>query len=447
MNTMQGAELPWLIETYFSDSSKRLWLNKGEVLMEEGGYNDRLYLVIKGILKGFVKNPENENYELFRADKHKFVGVHSFFSKTFLSTALVVAERESEVAYIDQKLNIVKGVKGESLFEQFMPVVVSDLASRQQLAQKSGFENERALKKLIESEKMASLGQMATGMAHELNNALVVLERNTCWLGENISQMLKDEHTDVFDYFRMGLKKGRELSTREIRKRTKFLIEKFSLNDQDAGMLAETGIAEAELNTILSSNRIPVKKLYHYWQLGVTFHDMEIAAVLGSSVVTSVKALGGQKSIQKEKADINETIRKSLSLLSSPLRMINVSLSLLEIPPVNINKSEMVQVWTNLVKNAVESLNGSDIKNKKIEISSNFDNHSIFVYIQDNGPGIPREIQQEIFKPNFTTKEKGLDFGLGLGLVITQRIINSYNGEVSVKSKPGETMFKIKIPV
>lgn len=447
MNKTHGADLPWLIKTYFSDPDKRFRLKKGEILLKQGAHNDRLFLVLSGYLKGYVKNPDKEYFELFQAPRHKFVGVYSFFSQTFSSTARVVAEEDSEVAYIDQNISIKPSDKGNSLFEQFMPVVVSDLAQRQQDEQKMGYEKERALKKLIQSERLASLGQMATGIAHELNNAIVVLERNTHWLCDQFTEILKKNFMEGYKYFKSGLDKGRELSTREIRRREKNIKKKFSVNEEEADKLAVLGLDEESIKGVLSKRRMAIDAMYNYWQLGVSFHDMKVAAQLGTNVVTSVKALGGQKSIQKQQCDLNETIRKALTLLSSPLRGFHLSLSLSDLPSVFINKSDWVQVWTNLVKNSIESMMHSDIVKKIIEISSYKEHNTIVVRVRDNGPGIPEEIHQEIFKPNFTTKEKGLEFGLGLGLVISERIIQSYKGDISLSSQPGKTIFTVKIPV
>ncbi|MCB0298951.1 MAG: histidine kinase, partial [Calditrichaeota bacterium] len=67
--------------------------------------------------------------------------------------------------------------------------------------------------------------------------------------------------------------------------------------------------------------------------------------------------------------------------------------------------------------------------------------------VEDNGPGIPEDIRANIFQPNFTTKVEGLSFGLGLGLTIVQRLVDSYSGKISVTSKPGKTVFKILLPV
>lgn len=149
--------LSWLIATCFSDPCRCLKLRRGERLMVQGGYNDRLYLVRKGVLGGYVRAPGGGDHELFRARRNKFVGVYSFFSRTFVSSATVV-ERDAEVAYIDHTQPLQDRSRGSSLFEQFMPVVVMDLKYRQQRELQIAPEKESALRRLIHTERLASLG-------------------------------------------------------------------------------------------------------------------------------------------------------------------------------------------------------------------------------------------------------------------------------------------------
>jgi CRP-like cAMP-binding protein len=183
-------ELARLIEAYFSDPNKTLTVKKGEKLLEQGVYNDRLYLVLKGGFMGYVQKPDERQYELFGAEEKMFVGVYSFFSRTFVSMATVVASEDSEVAFIDQHQPVLPGVKGNSLAEQFMPLVVANLAQRHQREQELFLEKEEMLRKLAQSEKLASLGQMAAGIAHELNNAVAVMARHSQWLREKYATRL-----------------------------------------------------------------------------------------------------------------------------------------------------------------------------------------------------------------------------------------------------------------
>ncbi len=101
----------------------------------------------------------------------------------------------------------------------------------------------------------------------------------------------------------------------------------------------------------------------------------------------------------------------------------------------------------NLIKNAIESLSNSRTPDPQIRIRTRATKQQISVDISDNGPGVPSEIADRIFQPNFTTKVEGLSFGLGLGLSIVQRIVNSYNGTVALNSAPGNTVFTVRLPL
>jgi hypothetical protein len=180
--------------------------------------------------------------------------------------------------------------------------------------------------------------------------------------------------------------------------------------------------------------------------MGTTLHDMSLAAGLAAHVVKSVKALASQSALRDMKVDVNESIKEALALLSSPLRKIELKLALAPLPTIAANKGDLVQVWSNLIKNAIEAISNAGAQNGQIKIESKTHGKHLIVHIQDNGPGVPKENLPKIFQPSFTTKEKGLNFGLGLGLTIVESIVTSYNGEIAVKSKPGETIFTVKLP-
>lgn len=104
--------------------------------------------------------------------------------------------------------------------------------------------------------------------------------------------------------------------------------------------------------------------------------------------------------------------------------------------------SELNQVWTNLIDNAIYAVNGTG----KICVGTSLDHDQILVEIVDNGPGIPKEVQSHLFEPFFTTKSVGT--GTGLGLVISNRIVGDrHGGEIEFESQPGETRFKVRLPV
>jgi len=161
--------------------------------------------------------------------------------------------------------------------------------------------------------------------------------------------------------------------------------------------------------------------------------------------------------------DIHEGIETTLIILQNQLKYgIEVVKRYGELPRIPCYANELNQVWTNIIHNALQAMNGSgrltietyryprshlvtDESAPKQLILEGQLKGKIGVCITDTGPGIPREIQDKIFDPYFTTKDQGEGSGLGLG--ITQQIIERHHGEIRVKSKPGETCFEILLPI
>jgi len=435
----------FLIDIYFSDPKRVIKLPEGEFLFKQDQFNDRLFLVKKGKLRGFGINPDGSEVEFFIAAPHMFVGVNSFFSTSKTMTNIVALE-DTEIAYIGYKDAIYLAGGNASLSEQFLPVIVSELTFRQKRMMDIGAEKEKTLKKLIQSEKLASLGQMAAGIAHELNNAIAVLEKNTRWLGDHIESIIQTNNPDMVEHFKIGIQEGRTLSNSEIRDREKRYKSLFKISEELAESLAQTNIPEDKLEVLIKNDPNQASLASQYWDIGAMLKDMLIAAHHSTYVVKSVKELGAQRLERNQKVNINETIKDSLTLLQSDLRRINVDLHFSTVPSIIASTGEMIQVWSNLIKNACESMLHSKTPDPQLVITSSIKNGSVIVTVKDNGPGIPDNIKDKIFQPNVTTKKEGLSFGLGLGLTIVQRIIVGYGAKISVESEPGNTIFTITIP-
>lgn len=444
----QGFEnLQWIIETYFKNPEKRTFLNKGEILFLQNEYNDRLYLVRKGRIKGYMSLPNGAQVEAFEATRNMFVGAPSFFSRTFTSLNTVVADEDSELQYIDRNENPVPDKHGTTLVEQFMPVIIHNLVQRQKRIQQMAEEKERSLKALIHTEKMAMLGKISAGIAHELNNAISVLKRNTEWLSQNLAESIRERHPDQFHFYEKGMKDGRKVSSLEARKRAKELAVKYHLQPNIGRRIAQTGIADEVLDRLGGRLADEIDQIDYYWEIGATIKDMLIAADHAIHVVRSVKALGAQQPERQPDLDVNECTREALTLLSSPLRKLTVNLTLEPVPLIHGNKGEIVQVLINLIQNACESMVNEHTKRPELHLSSHHEGRGVLLIITDNGPGIPEEILPRIFEPSLTTKNDGNVVGLGLGLTIVKRIVESYQGKISVQSQPGKTSFTVRLPI
>ncbi|KAA3662450.1 MAG: hypothetical protein DWQ10_02365, partial [Calditrichaeota bacterium] len=375
--------LEWLIENYFSAKERTLKLKKGECLFNKGDYNDHLYLVKTGQLNGYVDNPDGSRYARFEAGKNKFVGIVSFFSRTYIARANVIAQEDSEIAWITRDVDLISKDGCDSLFDQFMPVVVTDLAYRQQREQKFFLEKEAAMKQLLHSEKMASLGQMAAALAHELNNAIAVLERNTHWMRENITEILQKRYPQEYPYFQYGNENGRRLSSSEVRARTREIAKKFALARGDAQKLAKTGMPNDKLKYYVDILDSDADIIYMYWDIGATFHDMAIAAHHATHVVRSVRALGAQRHSRQIDMDVNQSIKESLALLGPRLDSVKLTQKLKQVPPLTANIGEFVQIWTNLIKNAIEAMMHASTPDPELTVRSEFARGRVNVYIQD----------------------------------------------------------------
>ncbi len=309
-------------------------------------------------------------------------------------------------------------------------------------------QNQEALQKLFKAEKMATLGQMAAGLAHELNNAIGVLHHQAEWLAERMSNYMKEKDTHgMHTFFEKGFTEGQKLASSVIRKRKKELENRYGLPIHLARQLAVSGLTDHELAPFASNLRENVERIYYYFETGLSLHDMLIAAQQAARVVRSVKELGVSNQQMQTLTDVDKTIREALLLLKSLLINVQIRLDLRVSTPVLANPGEMVQIWMNLIKNACEAMTNAATENPELAIRSIEEEGFIKVSIADNGPGIPEDILPKIFQPNVTTKIEGLSFGLGLGLSIVQKLVEIYRGNISVESQVGLTIFRVQLPV
>lgn len=178
---------------------------------------------------------------------------------------------------------------------------------------------------------------------------------------------------------------------------------------------------------------------------------IEEAAVDGANVVKKIQEFSRSKSTESyEEVDINSIITKTVEITSSKWKdeaqkkgkLVKVSTNLINLPVIHGNTSELKEVFSNLVINAVDAIHNN---NGKVLISTFFDENFVYIKVEDNGEGIADDIKEKIFEPFFTTK--GAE-GTGLGLSICYSIIDRHDGEITVESLPGAgTTFTIKLPV
>jgi signal transduction histidine kinase len=163
-----------------------------------------------------------------------------------------------------------------------------------------------------------------------------------------------------------------------------------------------------------------------------------------SQIVHAVKSYTYLDQAPLLEVDIHEGLENTLVMMQHKLKK-GVAVKreyAADLPHIQAYASELNQVWTNIIDNAVDAMHGKG----EIKIKTYEQDGRVIVEISDNGPGIPQEIQSRIFEPFFTTKAPG--HGTGLGLHISHDIIaNRHHGQLTVRSKPGETKFRAVLPV
>lgn len=327
-------------------------------------------------------------------------------------------------------------------------------------------ERKRIQAKLVQSEKMASIGLLASGIAHEINNPTVAFKRGTDQLMDIIKNILasKDKLETVLTpeildpiktlgtkVFQSGFKQTNS-ATRELRKKAKEYEERLAAQDLKdyrniSRDLIRMGLSIKDLEDILQtgSNEIilpVISYLRDQFELGSIINMMKISSDRIIRITESLKRYSHMARGPEGDVQIEDGIEDTLVMMQNELKYgVEIERDYQNVPKINCYPSELAQVWTNIIHNAVQAMNGKG----KLRIETFAEGDSIGVRITDSGPGIPDEAQAKIFEPFFSTKDQGE--GTGLGLTICYQIIEKHGGRVNLTSKPGETTFEILLPL
>jgi signal transduction histidine kinase len=319
----------------------------------------------------------------------------------------------------------------------------------------------------LQREKLASLGTMAAGLAHELNNPAAAARRAAAHLQQTTDKvqtlLCQLSRTINHDHMQHLVAASQHALERLANVPVLDHLERSDRAESIAGWLeahnvatawdlAPTFVAAGLDSAWLEEFAAKLPGASHADALGWLEARLNLKSLLlqieqsSARIAELVKAVRSYSYMDQspmQDVDIHDGIESTLTILGHKLKNVTVVRAFdRSVPRITAYGSELNQVWTNLIDNAIHAVNGTG----KICIGTSLEDNQVVVEIVDNGSGIAPKIQPRLFEPFFTTKPVGT--GTGLGLVISNRIVSDrHGGEIEFESRPGETRFKVRLPI
>ncbi|WP_039929091.1 ATP-binding protein [Leptospira yanagawae] len=314
-----------------------------------------------------------------------------------------------------------------------------------------------AQEKLIQNEKLASLGQLVSGLAHEINNPIGMIKSSVETLISEWEEETEEENNRsvneilnlIINSNESGLRILTGLSNRQTRKSLSELLKQNEIiyPEELAELFVDSGIRNLSasiLNKIKSSvqNLDDFKKLKKFLLMKQSSEHIHYSIRRLSKITFTLKNFAGlQSNLELIDFSLKDTIHSAISLYKEYfLRDINLILNLEFEGKIRCIQGDLVQLWSQMIWNAIQAVSSKGT----IWIRSYQLGDSVVVEIEDSGIGIPYEQQTKVFMPFFSTKTSG--DGLGLGLYLVKEIVNRHNANISFDSSPGRTLFKVVFP-
>jgi signal transduction histidine kinase len=425
----------------------------GDVMAEQGQPNTPMRLLLEGTAQAYlIDGDQSEPLGLHRAPT--WMGAITALTDAPLGVRMM-AESNCVTAAIDpaefRRLTLSQPPVHMRVMRQVAPVM-----NRVQ-----GIEQNR--------ERLAALGTMAAGLAHELNNPAAAAQRAAAQLAEAIdvvgSTMDRFVHAGVT---REDAEKLLALHHRALdQARSCTALDALDASDaeddlldalEDLGVgepwkltepLALARVDQAWLNDVHELAKGATDAALQWTAASVTARglaeELQESTQRMSALVGAVKSYAYMDRGDVVEVDLHEGLETTITVLGHKLKHTSIDVVRdydRDLPKLTIRGGELNQVWTNLIDNAIQALG----ENGTITVTTKRENDCVVIDISDNGPGIPQDVQDRVFESFFTTKDVGQ--GTGLGLATARSIVvDRHDGSISVDSEPGRTTFHVRLPL
>ncbi len=443
------ADIPQVDFDWLADKFEEVQFQPGEIMARPGDAVDHLNVILEGELR--VQRSSDADSPIFIGYAGQVTGLLPFSRLTkYPGTARAISF--TRIA---------------RLHRQFFPEMlhrIPELGQRlvgimsDRIRETTRLENQR--------EKLMALGKLSAGLAHELNNPAAAAQRATASLRETLETVrnasirlarhaLTTEQRELIIGFEKEAGQPRNAPLDPLAQNdreesittwleARHLAEPWKvapvLVDADVNVPKLEALATEVGDAVLSDALTRITSIVTITKL---ISEIEISTRRISDLVRAIKEYSYMDQAAMQEVDVQHGIENTLTILNHRLKKgVRVVREFAPgLPKICAYGSELNQIWTNLICNAIEAMHGEG----ELHVKTAVELDRIRVEIEDNGPGIPKEVLPRIFEPFFTTKDVGE--GTGLGLDTVSRIVRNHHGEIRVDSRPGDTRFLVYLPV
>jgi signal transduction histidine kinase len=434
---------------WFISQSTEMFLHAGDILSHQGDPADWMTVILEGQLEG--RGEINGETIVFPVGKGAVTGILPFSRmKQFTVSVRVVAE---------SRLLRFSATKFPELIQK-MPELVQRLVGlmADRIRETTRIEQQR--------DRLAGLGKLSAGLAHELNNPASAAKRAASQLRATIYK-IKEASVELGKRWLTPEQKAEiekletaftqedghppdALAMSDLEEQLDSLLRSHGQNDlwQLAADLAHKNIQPTMLEALFAAlepatARAALVRIAASVEIFNLLNEIDNSTSRISDLVHAIKEYTYMDQAPLQNVDIVKSLETTLTIMNHKLKKgVTVRREYDKVPfLVDSFGSELNQVWTNLIDNAIDAMGGKG----ELRVRTSRDVNCVAVEIGDNGPGIPESVLPHIYEPFFTTK--GVGQGTGLGLDTVQRIVRKHRGAIQVTSKPGDTIFKVLLPL